>query len=99
MARNPKAAEVFPPGEFIRDELEVRGWSQRDLAQIIERPLQVVNQIINGKKSVTPQTAVELAAAFGTSPDVWLNLEITYQLAQVKPNPRIPKRAAAMGAR
>ena len=73
-------AEVFPPGEYVRDELEDRGWTQQDLAQIFDRPLVAVNQIITGKRAITPETANGLASAFGTSPDVWLNMESVYQL-------------------
>lgn len=72
---------LFPPGEYIRDELEARGWTQEDLAAILGRPLSAVNQIIKGNKAITPQTAHELAAAFGTSAGLWLNLESAYQLA------------------
>ena len=43
MTRTP--SEVFSPGEFIRDELEERGWTQSDLATILDRPLAAVNQI------------------------------------------------------
>jgi HTH-type transcriptional regulator/antitoxin HigA len=78
-----KPAEVFPPGEFIRDELDERGWTQSDLAKIMGRPLPVVNLIISGKKSVTPETAIGLAGAFGTSPEFWLNLETAFQLSKV----------------
>jgi HTH-type transcriptional regulator/antitoxin HigA len=78
---NRTPAEVFPPGEFIREELEERGWTQADLAKIMERPLNAINTIIAGKKSVTPETAIGLASAFGTSPEFWLNLETAYQLA------------------
>lgn len=77
-------AEVFPPGEYIRDELEARGWTQQDLALILGRPANAVNQIIAGKRSITPETAKGLAAAFGTSADFWMNLENAYQLAQVE---------------
>jgi HTH-type transcriptional regulator/antitoxin HigA len=66
--------ESFPPCEFIRDELEARNWTQEDLAKILGRPLRTINQIIAGKKAITPQTAQELAAAFGTTPELWLNL-------------------------
>ena len=76
---------VFPPGDFIREEIEARGWTQADLAKILGRPLQTVNAIINGKKAVTPATAVEIAAALGTSPEFWLNLEATYALSQTPP--------------
>jgi HTH-type transcriptional regulator / antitoxin HigA len=93
-------AEVSPPGDFIREELEARGWSQADLAGILRRPLQTVNQIINGRKRMTPETAVELAAAFGTSPELWLNLETTYRLSQVKRvDPAIARRAVRHVAR
>jgi HTH-type transcriptional regulator/antitoxin HigA len=80
---NRKPAEVFPPGEFIRDELEARGWTQSDLAKIMGRPLSAINLIISSKKSITPETAIGLAGAFGTSPEMWLNLESAYQLSQV----------------
>ena len=56
-------AQVFPPGDFIREELDARGWTQRNLAEILGRPTQVVNSIINAKKEITPETAVALAAA------------------------------------
>ena len=77
-------AHVFPPGEFIRQELEERGWSQADLAAILGRPVQVVNEIIAAKKAITPETATALAAAFGTSPELFLRLENAYRLARTK---------------
>lgn len=75
-----KAAEVFPPGEFLREELEARGWTQADLAEILDRPPRLVNEIIAAKRGITPETARGLAAAFGTSPELWMNLESAYQL-------------------
>jgi HTH-type transcriptional regulator/antitoxin HigA len=89
-----KLAEVFPPGDFLRDELEARNWTQVDLARILGRPVQVVNEIINARRAITPQTALELAAAFGTSAELWLNLEMTWQLSRVeRPDPEIARRA------
>lgn len=83
---NRAPAEVFSPGEFIRDELEARGWTQGDLAQIMGRPVQVVNEIVAGKKQITPDTAVGLAKAFGDDDALyWMNLENMYRLAQTKP--------------
>jgi|ERR1700722_2074183 len=76
-------AEVFSPGEFIRDELEARGWTQDDLAQIIGRPQASVNLIINDKRGVTPETAILLSGAFGTSAEFWLNLDSAYKLSKV----------------
>jgi len=74
-------AEVFPPGEFIREELAARGWTQKDFAEILGRPLAAVNQIIQGKRAITPRTAKELGAAFDTSAELWLNLESSYRLS------------------
>ena len=73
--------DLFPPGEFIKDELDARNWTQEDLAEILGRPLKTVSQILTGKKAIIPQTARELAAAFGTSAELWLNLENAYRLA------------------
>ena len=50
-------AELFPPGEFLADELKERGWTQVEFAEIIQRPTKLVNEIIAGKKSITPETA------------------------------------------
>lgn len=81
-AREP--AEVFPPGEFLRDELEERGWTQTDLAQILGRPVGMVNEIIVGKRGISPETARGLAAAFDTTPTLWMNLETAYRLSRVR---------------
>ena len=78
-------AEVFPPGEFIRDELEARGWTQTDLAEILGRPFRLVNEILSGKRAITPETAAGLGSAFGVDPQLWLNLEGAYRLSLVKP--------------
>lgn len=71
---------VFSPGEFLLDELEERGITQSDFAEIIGRPLKTVNEIIKGKKSITPETANAIAAVFGTSPEMWLGLQADYDL-------------------
>ena len=80
MTTSRKPARVVSPGRVISKELEARGWTQRDLAVIVGRPYQAINEIINGKKQITPDTARELAKAFGTSIDFWINLEANYRL-------------------
>ena len=85
---------MFPPGDFIREELEARGWTQQEFAEILGRPIQTVNQIINGKKEITPETALAVAAAFGTSAEVWLNLESAFRLSQADaPGSDVGRRA------
>lgn len=77
-------AEIFPPGEFLREELEAREWSQQELADILDRPPRLISELIAGKRAITPETAIGLADAFGTSPNYWMNLESQYQLSKVK---------------
>lgn len=77
-------AEAFPPGEFLRDELADRGWAEGEFAEIIDRPVQAVSEILNGKKEITPATSVAIGAALGTSAELWLNLQAAYRLHQVR---------------
>ena len=99
MLRDIKPAEAFPPGEFLRDELKARGWTQSQFATIIGRPLQVISEIINGRKRITERTALQIAAALGTSARVWLNLENNYRLWKAKdPDPAIIRRAKRASA-
>ncbi|MEI8397034.1 MAG: HigA family addiction module antitoxin [Rhodospirillaceae bacterium] len=89
-----RPAEVFPAGEFLRDELSARGWTQLEFAEIIGRPPRVVNEIIAGKRSISPETANELAAALETSPQFWMNLDTAYQLWKAAPaSERIAREA------
>ena len=71
------------PGEAIRRELTTRGWTHDDLARVLGRYRPEVTNIISGKRLVSPEIAVELAAAFGGSPDYWLQLEASRQLSLV----------------
>ncbi len=73
-------AEAFPPGDFIREEMEARGWSQLDLAEILDLQPTSLNQILSGKRKIAPEVAVKLGDAFGTSADLWMNLQTTYDL-------------------
>ena len=72
--------ERFHPGEFVLEEINERSWTQVDLAEILGRPVAAINEIIMGKRGITPETAHGLAAAFGTSAEYWMNLDTQYQL-------------------
>ncbi len=71
---------AIPPGETLAEELEVRGMTQRELAARLSRPPQVVNEIINGKKAITPDTAIGLCQVLGIEASFWINLESRYQM-------------------
>ena len=72
---------AIPPGELLAEEIEARGMTQRDLATLMGRSSQVVNLIVNGKKAITPQTAIQLERALGIHASIWVGLEAQYRLA------------------
>lgn len=88
-------AVVFPPGDYLLEILNDRGWSQVDFAEILGRSTKFVNEIIKAKTSITPTTAKEIAAATETNAMFWLNLETAYRLhhEQEQPSPRIARHA------
>jgi HTH-type transcriptional regulator/antitoxin HigA len=79
-------AEVFPVGEILADELEARGWTQAEFAEILGRPPQFVSEIISSKKEITRESATQIAAAFGTSPEMWLTMQDKYYLSRQAQN-------------
>jgi addiction module HigA family antidote len=77
----PKNRAPTHPGEILLEEfLKPRGMTQSELAQKLEIPLQRINEIINTKRGVTPQTAVLLARFFKTTSQFWMNLQTQYDL-------------------
>jgi HTH-type transcriptional regulator / antitoxin HigA len=90
------SVEIFPPGEFLIDELDARNWTQTEFAEIIGRPYRLVNEVILGKRAITPETAIQFAEGLGTSPELWMNLESQYQLSKVHPQENVIKRKAAL---
>jgi len=83
MATKVKKLRPFTPispGEILREEVEARGWTQADFAEITGKPVQTISEITNGKKSITPQTAMAFSEALGSSAEFWLNLESSYRL-------------------
>ncbi len=73
-------ARVPTPGKILSRELEARGWTQKDLAEVIGRPVQTINEIIRGSEQITSEIASELSQALGTSSEFWINLEAKYRL-------------------
>ena len=69
-------AQTFPLEEFLRDELESRRWTQDELATVMGRPSQFINELLSGNQIITPEIAHDLGEAFVTGPDVWMNLVI-----------------------
>lgn len=86
--------DVPHPGEFIREELDARGWSQRDLAYILGTPEQAVNMIVSGKRGISPDMAKALGEAFDVSAEYFANLQQAHEMSNAKaPDPGIARRA------
>jgi addiction module HigA family antidote len=89
MATLPKNRPPTHPGEMLREEfLTALNMTQTELAQRIGVSYPRVNEIINGKRGVTPDTALRLARLFRTTPEFWLNGQRNWDLWQALHSPR-----------
>ena len=80
------------PGEILLEEFLVPlGLSQVELAEHLEVPVQRINEVVRGKRGVTPETAWLFSKAFGTTPEFWINLQSNYDLAANRLDRAIPK--------
>ena len=85
MARIPTDRTPTHPGEMLRDEfLRPLRLTQRDLADAIGVPYQRVNEIVRGRRGVTPSTALRLGKYLKTSPAFWMNLQLRWDLHHVR---------------
>ena len=72
---------ISSPGEILDEEfLKPLGISQYRLAKAIGKPQSAISDIVHGKRAITPEMAYLLGEALGTTPQFWLNLEMTYRL-------------------
>ena len=81
MVRIPTDREPTHPGEMLREEFLLPfGMTQQALASAIQVPYQRINEVVRGRRGVTPSTALRLSRFFGTSPDFWMNLQVRWDL-------------------
>lgn len=76
----------LPPGDVLREALEERSMTQSELARRMDRPLKTINEIVNAKAAITPETALQLELALGISTDFWNALETQYRAAIARQN-------------
>jgi antitoxin HigA-1 len=96
-----KAHLAVHPGEILADELQELGTTPTELARQLAVPPNRITQIIQGKRSITGDTALRLAHWFGTDPQFWLNLQMSYEIdiameqvgAEIK---KLPTKAMAI---
>ena len=85
MVRIPSHREPTHPGEILREEfLLPLGMTQRDLASAIRVPYQRVNEVVRGRRGVTPSTALRLSKFFGTTPGFWMSLQLRWDLYHIQ---------------
>ena len=78
--KNLKAAKKFGPGYFIREQMDIRGWIQEELADVLGLSTKHLSSILQDKQSLSIENARKLSSAFNTSPQYWLNLDNNYRL-------------------
>jgi addiction module HigA family antidote len=88
------------PGRILADELELLKVTPTELARQLKVPANRITQIIQGKRAITGDTALRLAHWFGSSPELWLNLQTQYEIRLAektagKQIARLPRRPAA----
>ena len=80
------------PGEILQEEfITPLGLTQVELAKHLGVPVQRINELVRGKRGITPETAWFLAQAFDTTPEFWINLQSSYDLAKNRPRRRVRK--------
>lgn len=81
MVRIPTNRTPTHPGEMLLEEfLNPMGLTQRELANAIHVPYQRVNDIVNGRRGITPSTALRLAKYFNMSADFWMNVQLRWDM-------------------
>ena len=77
------------PGEILKDELEARGLSQRKFASVIGVSYSVLNEVINGKRSVTTEYALKIEAATGIPAYIWVNMQSAYNMQTARKDSKL----------
>jgi addiction module HigA family antidote len=75
------------PGRIVRSAcLEPLGLSVTEGAEVLGVTRQTLNNVIHGKSGISPQMAIRLSKAFGSTPETWLRMQLAYDLAQARKN-------------
>ena len=88
MTEQTRATEPsFSPGQILKDELDARGWSCTEFAEILGWPVREVHEILDDREAITTDTALEIGNALATGPELWLNLQTNYRRRYAALNP------------
>lgn len=76
--------DVFHPGEFLKDEIQARGMRQANLVNVLGLSKSEISLIIHGKRNITVHVAIKLEELLGIDAEIWMNLQIAYEINKVK---------------
>lgn len=94
IANNLESGYAIHPGEMIKDEIEYRGISRKALALEIGLSTSVLDEVLDGKRSITTEYALLLEAALGIESDMWIKLQADYDKRVAKSDPKFLSRLA-----
>ena len=90
---------AVPPGEFLAETLEEMGISQASLARQTGRPVQAINEIVHGKKAITPETALQFERVLRVPAHIWTRMEADHQLTKARLKAQRTRRVEADAVR
>jgi addiction module HigA family antidote len=102
MTKTAKRLDPIPPGEILAEEfMAPHGLSQNRLARDIDVNPARINDIVHGRSAITAAIALRLAKYFGTSPELWLNLQSDYDLRRARASdwPKVEPRVRVLCAK
>jgi len=84
LANNLIPGSIMHPGELLRDELEARAMKQIDLAKALGIAKNVMSEIINGKRNLTPELAVKLESVLDIKAEFWMKYQVSYEIDRIR---------------
>ena len=76
--------DITHPGEILKEELDAREMSQQDLADKIKMSKSEISLLLNGHRNITPSIAVLLEKALGIDAELWMNLQMKYEINRIR---------------
>ena len=96
MAQQTKPYIPVHPGELIKEEIESRGISQKKMSEIIGISYTMLNEILNGKRNITAETAILFEAALNVNAEMLVNMQSSYSLQIAKKSDKLSTRFSAI---
>lgn len=94
IANNLEPSAPVHPGEMIKEEIECRGISQKELSRRTGIPYTALNEVLNGKRAITTEYALLIEAALGIEAGIWIKAQVDYDMITAKRNKTFAQRLA-----